>query len=553
MEDYLEANAKGKSFAYFLLIALFLFIAGLSYFLPYQRDDFLYAFIWNTPKRIKSFQDILKSLEIHYLTWGGRIVPVFIMQYFQLLGKGYFAVVNGLMYVSLMVLIYCHALGRWTPRFNPWILSMIIVASWFALPDYGFTSIWACGTANYLWPAVLILLTLLPYQVYLAEDEVRPQSRFIKGGCLFFLALVAGLTIENMVLTMCLALLGSNVCAYKKGRLCAWMVMGALGGVLGMVILMAAPGNFVRMDTNIMLWYDRIANFFGAHVQILLGLLPVLLLIVLLLKYLLGTESRPPLIKITGGGRNLYLQLAFIGLLSLSSVAGHLLAHGLTTGIIRYILTPLGLANEDVYSKLSYALSSTEAVLIYIIVCTMLYNLGKKVLQVQDVSLAQNLKNLFRHPAYRQDKIFWQRWLTVLGLALVHNGMMLFSPQFPARAGFGASVFVLILMAMLLMRAPVYQKVILPWQRAWVIILALAFVPMALETWVGSQTLYEENKVREAYIHEQVAVGNTELKLKKLSVETSVLRHIYFSDMDSGFARSCALPYYRLKKVEVQK
>ena len=86
-----------------------------------------------------------------------------------------------------------------------------------------------------------------------------------------------------------------------------------------------------------------------------------------------------------------------------------------------------------------------------------------------------------------------------------------------------------------------------------VVALALAFVPMALETWVGSQTLYEENKVREAYIHEQVAVGNTELKLKKLSVETSVLRHIYFSDMDSGFARSCALPYYRLKKVEVQK
>jgi len=94
--------------SYLILLILIVFMAALSFLLPYQRDDFLYAFIWHTPDRIHSLQDILKSLYIHYMIWGGRLVPVFIMQYFQLLGKAAFALVNGLMYGALVDSDYFH-------------------------------------------------------------------------------------------------------------------------------------------------------------------------------------------------------------------------------------------------------------------------------------------------------------------------------------------------------------------------------------------------------------------------------------------------------------
>lgn len=548
--------AGSDKIAYFLLLGLFVFIAGLSYFLPYQRDDFLYAFIWNTPRRIHSLTDIAESLRIHYLTWGGRLVPVFIMQYFQLIGKGFFAVVNGLMYTALVLLIYWHALGRISRKLNSYVVSIIIVGSWFALPDYAFTAIWACGTANYLWPAVLILWTLLPYHVSLinAEDEAaKSDSGVFKALGMFVLACVASLTMENAVLTMCLALVCMTFYAYRSGCWRGWMLAGTLGSIIGTGILLLAPGNFARVATTHTHWYNHIANFFGAHVQILLGLLPVVLLIVLALKLFLKENIASLSDAKLYFGRGFFIKSIIVILLAVSNLSGHFVSHALTVGIINYILVPLGLSNDRVYARLSYALSSTEAVLIYILACVMLYNLGKQILRLQEIALVKKIKELPHKELYTQNRLFWQRLGIVFLLALIHNGAMLFSPQFPARAGFGSAVYVLIMMAMLLLQPRVYERLIQDRRRAWAVILFLAFVPMAVETWAGSQTLYEENKAREQYIYEQTAAGKTVLTLKKFSVETSVLRHIYFSDMDSDFARGCALPYYGLKQVKIEK
>ena len=78
-------------------------------------------------------------------------------------------------------------------------------------------------------------------------------------------------------------------------------------------------------------------------------------------------------------------------------------------------------------------------------------------------------------------------------------------------------------------------------------------VPMAGETLIGSYTLYRENNAREKYIAQQVAAGSTQVTVKPLSIGTSVLRHIYFGDVDGNFAKNCALPYYGLKNIILKK
>jgi hypothetical protein len=75
---------------------------------------------------------------------------------------------------------------------------------------------------------------------------------------------------------------------------------------------------------------------------------------------------------------------------------------------------------------------------------------------------------------------------------------------------------------------------------------------MAGETLSGSYTLYKENNAREQYIAQQVAAGATHVTVKPLSVGTSVLRHIYFGDVDGEFAKNCARLYYGLQSIKLK-
>jgi hypothetical protein len=539
--------------SYVLLILLCILIAVLSYLTPYQRDDFLYAFIWGTKQKLQVFSDLLPSLKNHYLLWGGRIVPVFIMQFFHIVGKGYFALANGLMYGLLMILIYWHGTGRITRIFNPWLLATIIVSSWFVLPDYAFTCIWACGTANYLWPLVMILIALLPYHLYfIRQSGPAPFTMPLLGEFLLFpAALIASITIENSVLIMFLTITAAVIYAYKRNTLQRWMLSGWAGCLTGTFILFVAPGNFARAATVHNHWYNNLGNFIGAHVQILLGLLPVLLLITLLLKLWYSNDS------LVGDKKNIhlkkgfYIKVLFVIIFVISNLTGHFFSHWLTGGIINYIINPLGLGNDTLYIRLSYALSSSEAVLIFILASVTLFNLGQQYFCLQTLSLHKLWRKL--PPAfYVKNKTTCQRLMILLVMAVLNNGAMLFTPQFPARAGYGAVVFLLICMAILLQAGKNYSLLFPRQKTFWACVLFLAIIPMAGETLSGSYTLYKENNAREQYIAQQVAAGATHVTVKPLSVGTSVLRHIYFGDVDGEFAKNCARLYYGLQSIKLK-
>ena len=95
-----------------------------NFFLPLFSDDYSYAFIWDGKdkgnlmdgigkrERVKSIKDIFVSQYSHYLTWSGRFVAHFLIQFFILIGKKFFNIVNTLIFVSLVFLIYWLGIGN---------------------------------------------------------------------------------------------------------------------------------------------------------------------------------------------------------------------------------------------------------------------------------------------------------------------------------------------------------------------------------------------------------------------------------------------------------
>lgn len=71
-----------------ILAGVFLFMLALNHWMPLHRDDYEYSLVWGTSQHIDSFGDMCQSLWNHYLTHGGRMVTVFVLDFFLWAGKG---------------------------------------------------------------------------------------------------------------------------------------------------------------------------------------------------------------------------------------------------------------------------------------------------------------------------------------------------------------------------------------------------------------------------------------------------------------------------------
>lgn len=87
----LENMGRRNSLIIALSIWGFMFLLnGFCY--PFPGDDYVYSFIWEghalsmplsaEAVRIQNFLDIFTSLELHYMTWSGRLVAHFFLMFF---------------------------------------------------------------------------------------------------------------------------------------------------------------------------------------------------------------------------------------------------------------------------------------------------------------------------------------------------------------------------------------------------------------------------------------------------------------------------------------
>jgi len=230
---------------FILLVYGMIFILNLNY--PLFYDDWNYSFMYGSDQRIQSFSDIFHSQYEHYFGWGGRFVVHFICQALLMLDFFWICVINTLAYTLFIFLIY--SIANKGKSLNPVVFLLCHLAVWFFQVAFCPTVLWKTGAANYLWGMLIVLLFIYPYYTYYrnkkSTDSVPRTILFLIAG------VIAGWTNENVAIALCFYILVSII-LYKieKMKLPGWVISGFIGAIIGCLLMLAAPGNYVRLDVT---------------------------------------------------------------------------------------------------------------------------------------------------------------------------------------------------------------------------------------------------------------------------------------------------------------
>ena len=245
-----SARETGKRLLWFGgLFAVYAATLLANYLTPYMADDFRYMFHVGTGERIASLGDVIGSQAAHYFQWGGRSVAHSLAQIFLALpSKVWFDVCSALVLSAFMLLLYKHSVGD-KGGFCP-LLLVFPPLLWFTLPVtlFGQCLLWLTGACNYLWTGCLILAFLLPYRRLFDPSVVLSSTRIaFKAAGMLLLGLAAGWCNENTSGAAVLFVAGCLIWRrLEKKPLPAWSLTGLAGGAVGFLVLIAAPGNYVR-------------------------------------------------------------------------------------------------------------------------------------------------------------------------------------------------------------------------------------------------------------------------------------------------------------------
>ncbi|MDH6355350.1 hypothetical protein M2132_001691 [Dysgonomonas sp. PH5-45] len=247
LDSFTDKPSVKKFNLAFIALCSFIFIYILNRLHPLYADDWMYSM---TPaplyEHISNFGQILQTQYEHYFTWGGRSVVHIIAQSLLLIGEGPADLLNSLAFVALTFVIYM--LANKGKSANPSLLLGINLIVFLLQPAFGSTCLWITGSANYLWGTLIILAFLLPYKFYLNKGK-EDSGVVLKSSFLFLFGIVAGWTNENMGVAL-VAIIALLLFYYKQSgrKIPVWAICGLVGVLIGCAFMIAAPGNFARMD-----------------------------------------------------------------------------------------------------------------------------------------------------------------------------------------------------------------------------------------------------------------------------------------------------------------
>ena len=250
MGDFMN-NRFRKNLSLIIIASVFLFMFLLNIKTYFTSDDYVYQFVFTgrypteDTKLIGNFFDIFISMTNHWNLWGGRVFNHGLLQFFFMLGKIPFDLVNSFMFVLLGLLVYCHVIVE--KSYKPFLLLTIYASIFVLSPQPGLTFIWKSGSANYLWVGVFFLFISLIYKRY--YDSGKTCDTIWRILLMFILGIIVGCGSENGSVAMIFLLL-LYIFLYKKKSLYVpkWAIFGLIGSIIGYVFLILAPGNYIRAD-----------------------------------------------------------------------------------------------------------------------------------------------------------------------------------------------------------------------------------------------------------------------------------------------------------------
>lgn len=187
--------------------------------------------------------DIFDYQVWHYFNWGGRTVAHTLAQILLVFPKAVFNILNSFTYTALIYLIYLHGCFNKDNKDNSYMLLLIHFILWFIIPVFGQSFIWLVGSCNYLWTTVIILYFLWLYR------RNTLSEKWYNLLFMFILGLLAGWTNENTSAGLIVILVFSliiNKVETKKFELSKTRLFGIIGTLAGFIIMICAPGNYIR-------------------------------------------------------------------------------------------------------------------------------------------------------------------------------------------------------------------------------------------------------------------------------------------------------------------
>lgn len=244
-EDDKDCKSLNKIYFSLFIFFIFLTILTLNILTPLIGDDFVYSFVYQTNHKLSSLYDIIESQSLHYTKWGGRTIVHFIDQLILYNYNPLKAdIINSIAYTVLIIVAYLHITAKKT--FNVNLLVVIFCLMWFIQPVFAETTLWITGSCNYLFGTLIILLFLLPYRLY-KNAQQNSYIQIALNIILMIAGVIAGWTNENTAAAMIVMII-SFIYYYKslKWNIPLWAYAGLTGAVIGYILMIAAPGNFVR-------------------------------------------------------------------------------------------------------------------------------------------------------------------------------------------------------------------------------------------------------------------------------------------------------------------
>ncbi|MDR1239382.1 MAG: DUF6056 family protein [Treponema sp.] len=244
-------KSKATIFLPAVLLLTFVIFLVMNVYTPKITDDYYWENIPGTGQKVESINDIFLSIYDYYMARGGgitgcRVVAVFVAQASLLAGKNIFNFLNALVYVMLMCLICYHITGG-IKKINALLFFAVNVLVWWMLPSWGENFLWLTGSCFYAWPFVIILLFLAPLRRI--HDDGAYNLSAPCSALYLFLGILAGLSYENAgagTFFFLIAYFLLKIINREKIKL--FEILGAAGFLVGFAVLIAAPGNYSRLN-----------------------------------------------------------------------------------------------------------------------------------------------------------------------------------------------------------------------------------------------------------------------------------------------------------------
>ena len=97
----------------------------------------------------------------------------------------------------------------------------------------------------------VLLFIYLYCNYYRSDDKEQNKDGIIKSILIFFFGIIAGWTNENMAIALVFFIVALFILSYReKRKIPRWALIGLVGAIIGLLIMILAPGNYARLEVE---------------------------------------------------------------------------------------------------------------------------------------------------------------------------------------------------------------------------------------------------------------------------------------------------------------